>query len=76
MVYGRAAPRHGEPIIEAELRVNGSAAPGTEMDLFGFPYRVGPGGRFQISIRVDDAALIRRAFELHPPDLARRDPDE
>jgi hypothetical protein len=76
MVYGRGVPRLGEPIIEAELRVNGCAAPGTEIDLFGVPFRVGSGGRFQVSIRVDDTALIRRAFELNPPALARRDPNE
>jgi hypothetical protein len=77
LVYGLPTPRGSELIIEAELRVNGCAPPGSEIDLFGRPFRVGPGGRFQIVIRVDDAALIRRAFELNPPALLDRyDNDE
>jgi hypothetical protein len=72
MVYGRLAPRSGKLMIEAELRINGCAEPGSEIDLFGRPYRVGPGGRFQLVIRVDDPALIKRAFELNPPNLPDR----
>lgn len=75
MRYGQ--PTHGgtELLIEAELRVNGCAAPGSLIDLFGHPYRVGPGGRFQLVIRVDDPELIRRALELNPPDLPDRPGD-
>jgi hypothetical protein len=72
LVYGLPTPRGSELIIEAELRVNGCAPPGSDIDLFGQPFRVGPGGRFQIVIRVDDPALIRRAFELNPPALLDR----
>jgi hypothetical protein len=75
MVYGQPSPRGTELLIEAELRVNGCAAPGALIDLFGHPYRVGPGGRFQLVIRVDDPELIKRAFELHPPTLPERPTD-
>ena len=76
MVYGQAVPRNGELLIEAELRINGCAAPGSEIDLFGFSYRVGAGGRFQFFIKVDDPALIKRAFELNPPSLVERPGDD
>jgi hypothetical protein len=76
MVYGQAVLRNGELLIEAELRINGCAAPGSEIDLFGFSYRVGPGGRFQFFIKVDDPALIKRAFELNPPSLVERPKDD
>jgi hypothetical protein len=72
LVYDRPTPNSSKLIIEAELRVNGCAPPGSDIDLFGRPFRVGPGGRFQIVIRVDDPALIRRAFELNPPALLDR----
>ncbi|WP_296700281.1 hypothetical protein [Thiocapsa sp. UBA6158] len=72
MRYGQPTPGGTELLIEAELRINGCAAPGTLIDLYGHPYRVGPGGRFQLVIRVDDPELIRRAFQLHPPDLPER----
>ncbi|MFB1490278.1 MULTISPECIES: hypothetical protein [unclassified Thiocapsa] len=74
MRYGQPSPG-GAELIEAELRVNGCAAPGAMIDLFGKPYRVGPGGRFQLVIRVDDPELIQRAFELNPPDLPDRPGD-
>lgn len=76
LVYGQPSPRPGELMIEAELRVNGCAAPGSEIDLFGYPYRVGPGGRFQIIIRVDDPELIARAFARNPPVLPERSKDD
>lgn len=75
MLYGQPTPGGTELLIEAELRVNGCAAPGSLIDLFGHPYRVGPGGRFQLVIRVDDPELIRRAFERNPPDLPDRPGD-
>ncbi|RKT46411.1 hypothetical protein [Thiocapsa rosea] len=75
MRYGQPTPGGVELLIEAELRINGCAAPGTLIDLFGQPYRVGPGGRFQLVIRVDDPELIKRAFELNPPDLPDRPAD-
>jgi hypothetical protein len=75
MLYGQPAPGGRELLIEAELRVNGCAAPGALIDLFGHPYRVGPGGRFQLVIRVDDPELIKRAFELNPPHLPDRPGD-
>jgi hypothetical protein len=73
--YGHPAPGGTELSIEVELRINGCAAPGSEIDLFGHPYRVGPGGRFQLVIRVDDRDLIKRAFELNPPNLPDRPTD-
>jgi hypothetical protein len=75
MRYGQPTPGGTELLIEAELRVNGCAAPGSLIDLFGHPYRVGPGGRFQLVIRVDDPELIKRALELNPPDLPDRPAD-
>jgi len=53
--------------VTAELRINGRAAPGMEIDLFGFRYLVGPGGRFQLSLQMDDPELIGRALAQHPP---------
>jgi hypothetical protein len=59
--------------VDAELWITGQAPPGTQIDLFGHPYQVGPGGRFQLVLRVDDADLLRRALALHlPPELTRR----
>lgn len=60
---------HREPtlVIEAELRVSGWAEPNTDIDLFGHRYRVGPGGRFQFTVSVDDPALLRQALASHPP---------
>ncbi|EGV16895.1 hypothetical protein [Thiocapsa marina] len=75
MRYGQPTPGSTELMIEAELRINGCAAPGSLIDLFGHPYRVGPGGRFQLVIRVDDPELIKRAFELNPPNLPDRSTD-
>ncbi|AFL76282.1 hypothetical protein [Thiocystis violascens] len=67
LVYGRSAPSCAAPLIEAELRIHGWAAPNTEIDLFGQRYRVGPGGRFQFLVRVDDPTLLKQALTLHPP---------
>ncbi len=67
LTYGQA-PMHAEGLlIEAELRITGQAAPGSLVDLFGFPYRVGPGGRFQLRVAVKDPALIAWALALNPP---------
>ena len=65
--YGQEPVRSMGVQILAELRISGQAAPGTEIDLFGHPYRVGPGGRFQLVVLVDDPELLRRALALHPP---------
>ncbi|NCA69366.1 MAG: hypothetical protein EOM91_04540 [Sphingobacteriia bacterium] len=72
LVYGQPAPGAVGPILEAELHLNGQAPPGMEIDLFGWPYRVGPGGRFHLVIRVDDPDLLRRALAAHPPRLPER----
>lgn len=53
--------------LEAELRIVGRAPPGSTVDLFGFPYRVGSGGRFQLALPVTDPELLRRALEASPP---------
>lgn len=67
LVYGATPTRTSGLRMEAELRILGAAAPGSLIDLFGHPFRVGPGGRFQLTLRVDDPDLLRRALELHPP---------
>jgi len=54
-------------VITAELHLQGWSTPNTVIDLFGHRYRVGAGGRFQLSVRVDDPELIRRALAQHPP---------
>jgi len=63
------APTAGasEVHIEARLCLHGWAPPNTEIDLFGHAYRVGPGGRFQLELMVDDADLLREALRQHPP---------
>lgn len=65
--YADPAPATSRVVIEAELRIHGWSAPNTEIDLFGQRYRVGPGGRFQLNVKVEDPELIRRALERHPP---------
>ncbi|MTW20737.1 hypothetical protein [Allochromatium palmeri] len=67
LTYADPAPSMAGVVIEAELRIHGWSAPNAEIDLFGHRYRVGPGGRFQLSLKVDDPELIRRALERHPP---------
>lgn len=67
LTYADAGTRVAGVVIEAELRLHGWSAPNTLIDLFGHRYRVGPGGRFQLSLKVDDPELIRRALERHPP---------
>lgn len=67
LVYGCPAPTETHLVIEAELRISGRAAPNSVIDLFGHTYRVGPGGRFQLALRVDDPDLLRRALAQHPP---------
>ncbi|WP_295578618.1 hypothetical protein [uncultured Lamprocystis sp.] len=74
--YGQEPVRSMGVQILAELRISGQAAPGTEIDLFGHPYRVGPGGRFQLVVLVDDPELLRRALDLHPPPQLREVRDD
>ncbi|MFD2110660.1 hypothetical protein [Thiorhodococcus fuscus] len=65
--YGQPASRGTQLLLEAELRIQGWAAPNSEVDLFGHRYLVGPGGRFQFLVKVDDPDLLRRALDLQPP---------
>jgi len=74
--YGQEPVRSMGVQILAELRILGQAAPGSEIDLFGHPYRVGPGGRFQLVVLVDDPELLRRALALHPPPELREQRDD
>lgn len=67
LTYGQPPSEVAGILVEAELRITGQAPPGTLIDLFGHPYRIGPGGRFQLVLRVDDPSLLRRALELNPP---------
>jgi hypothetical protein len=75
LTYERPPERAWGLELEAELRITGRAAPGSTVDLFGFPYRVGPGGRFQLSLPVTDPEILRLALEASPPPElgARRD---
>ena len=54
--------------LSAELIISGHAPPGTMLDLGGHPYRVGPGGRFQLRIPVPEhdriMALLRQLPRL------------
>jgi len=65
--YGRAVSPSAGVMIEAELRIHGWGAPNSDIDLFGQRYRIGPGGRFQLLLRVDDAALLAEMLRQHPP---------
>ncbi|MBK1695244.1 hypothetical protein CKO09_10930 [Chromatium weissei] len=67
LLYGRVISPNTGVIIEAELRIHGWGAPNAEIDLFGQPYQLGAGGRFQLLLRVDDAALLAEALRQHPP---------
>ncbi|WP_295450715.1 hypothetical protein [uncultured Thiodictyon sp.] len=67
LAYGHPPSAVAGLQVEAELRITGQAAPGSLIDLFGQPFRVGPGGRFQLVVRVDDPALLRQALALNPP---------
>ncbi len=65
--YGVPPAWMGGLTVSAELRIVGQAVPGSLVDLFGYPFRVGPGGRFQLTVRVDNPELLRRALEHNPP---------
>jgi hypothetical protein len=67
LTYADPTPATAALVIEAELRIHGWSTPNAVIDLFGHRYRVGPGGRFQLSVKVEDPELIRRALERHPP---------
>jgi hypothetical protein len=67
LTYGSPPARPSPLRIEAELRIMGSASPNQTLNLFGFPYRVGPGGRFQFVLPVDDPELLARALAERPP---------
>ncbi len=71
--YGQPTPAAESPVIEAKLVITGRARPGLLIDLFGHPYRVGPGGRFRLVVQVEDADLVRQALAQHPLDLPDRD---
>ncbi len=70
--YGQPASSGTELVIEAELRIHGWATPNTVIDLFGHLYPVGPGGRFQFVLTVDDPDLLRSALARHPPPELKR----
>lgn len=73
LVYGEPSPTTAGLVVEAELHIRGWAPPNSEIDLFGHPYRVGPGGGFQLVLKVDDAELLKRALDLHlPPEMGGR----
>ncbi|QIK38152.1 hypothetical protein GWK36_09350 [Caldichromatium japonicum] len=65
--YGSVRLATPGPVIEAELCIRGWGPPETEINLFGHRYRLGPGGRFQFSIRLDDPELIGQILARHPP---------
>ena len=45
-------------MVEAEVLVHVSASPGTLVDLYGRPLRVGPSGRSTLRVPVTDLALL------------------
>ena len=60
-------PDPGQPVsIAAELRVVGSAPPGSVLDLGGQAYRVGAGGRFSLRLRIEDQALLQSLLASLP----------
>lgn len=65
--YGDGIQRVDGVELEAELRILGRASPGRVIDLFGFRYQVGPGGRFKLTLAVTDPELLRRALLAAPP---------
>lgn len=67
LTYERPPERALGLELEAELRISGRAAPGSTVDLFGYLYRVGPGGRFQLSLPVTDPEILRLALRAAPP---------
>jgi hypothetical protein len=75
LTYESPPARPSPPRIEAELRIMGSAAPNQTLDLFGFQYQVGPGGRFQFVLPVDDPELLARALAGSPPEALVRPKD-
>jgi hypothetical protein len=52
--------------LTAELIISGHAPPGTLLDLGGHPYRVGPGGRFQLRIPVPEHDRIMAMLRQLP----------
>jgi hypothetical protein len=76
LTYESPPERAGGLELEAELRIVGRAPPGSTVDLFGFPYRVGPGGRFQLVLPVTDPELLRRALADQPPAELTQDRDD
>jgi hypothetical protein len=75
LTYRSPPARPSSPRIEAELRIMGSAAPNQTLDLFGFHYQVGPGGRFQFVLPVEDPELLARALAGRPPEALLRPKD-
>lgn len=67
LTYERPPERTVGVELEAELRISGRASPNSVIDLFGMPYWVGSGGRFQFDVRVEDPQLLRQALEAAPP---------
>ncbi len=67
-VAGSGPVQHGasDLSLSAELVLRGSAPPHTVFDLNGHPYRVGPGGRFELRVPVRDRELIRRLLSTLP----------
>lgn len=78
--YGGSGPLAPYPArdsvsIHGELRIFGSAAPGSLLDLGGHPFRVGRGGRFAFSVDVDDPELLAALLSRLPRiPVAERDP--
>ena len=76
LTYEDGASRTAGLEIDAELRVHGRAPPNTLIDLFGHPFRVGPGGRFLLVLPLADADLLKQALDLHPPPELRLHRDD
>jgi hypothetical protein len=57
------------PVIEAEVLVHISARPGTLVDVYGRPVRVGPSGRSTLRLPVTDLALLTALLGLPAGDV-------
>jgi hypothetical protein len=51
------------PLVEAELLVHVSARPGTLVELYGRPLRVGPSGRSSLRVPVTDLGLLEQLLD-------------
>ncbi|MEY6433810.1 hypothetical protein ABC977_15500 [Thioalkalicoccus limnaeus] len=72
----RAVSRRSDGVeTQAELLVFGSGPPGAVVDLYGRPFRVGPGGAFALRFAIPDEELLDRIL-AGATEVAPRRPDD